>query len=351
MCINYARLRVCTYRRGHYCLFLLGGLAGTFEKRMSRDEVPRFFFIPTWAGEVPPPDKHFKSMGKTMDYYQAEYLPLVTEFVKNVETNGIHTDGLPEPHLPTIGKTYEQAKYKFAFFGKDTRGFCNLTKFIATYHEDPQKTLYMMQDALDEGKYLSQSWRNRGISFWDIIIKFLCKFYHAGNKEEFIKHYKNDDPYYRDIASSFVWGNTNSVERFYVTAAKKGGNRADYEKIKGYSRIFDNAYHILKTAQPNVLVILNWSERRKWLTEFQDPNDIVKRERVLDEHLEYYYIRSTDTHVFWTAHPVWFARKRKSFEKIIIRKIIETLREYNVWDSLPTQPSDWCLPAEKSTLK
>ena len=37
--------RVCAYWRGHCCLFLLGGLAGTFEKRMSKDKVPRFVFF------------------------------------------------------------------------------------------------------------------------------------------------------------------------------------------------------------------------------------------------------------------------------------------------------------------
>ncbi len=36
---------------------------------MSRDEVPRFFFIQTRAGEVPPPDKHYNSMGKPNNYW------------------------------------------------------------------------------------------------------------------------------------------------------------------------------------------------------------------------------------------------------------------------------------------
>ncbi len=286
-------------------------------------------------------------MGKIKDNYQAEYLPLITEFVKNVETNGIHTEGLPEPLLPVIGKTYEQAKYKIAFFGKDTRGFCGLTKFVATYHEDPQKALYTMQNALDKGLFLGKDWRHKGTSFWDSIIEFLCEFYHTDNSREFRRHYQNEDPYYRDIASSFIWGNTNSVERFHVTAAKKGGNPKDYNKVKTYSRIFDNADHILRTARPNVLLVFNWpeSKNKKWLCEHYASNDVEKR--VLGDHLEYSYLHSTDTHVFWTAHPVWFAYRKKSF-KNIIRKIIETLGEYNIWDSLPTQPADWSLPTENA---
>ncbi len=275
--------------------------------------------------------------------YQAKYLPLVAEFVKNVETNGINTEGLPEPHLPVVGKTYEQAKYKIAFFGKDTKGFCSLSKFVAAYHEDPQKALYLMQGALDESWYMG--WRHKGTSFWDFIIKFLCAFYHIGDAKEYNRHYQNDDPFYRDIASSFIWGNTNSLERFYVTAAKKGVNRKDYEQVKTYSRIFDNADHILRTAHPNVLLILDWGKPRNWLCGNYEPNEVDKP--VLGDHLEYYYIRSTDTHVFWTAHPVWFAHRKRSFQDIIL-KIIEMLGEYSVWDSLPTHPADWSLPTENT---
>ena len=268
-----------------------------------------------------------------MDHYQEEYIPLIEEFVTQVEQSGVQTDGIPEPHLPVIGKNYEQCKYKIAFFGIDTKGWNELSDFIIDWHSDPQQALYGWKKPLDEMEYLK--WCNNfHTSFWDFVIQFLCEFYHISSPEE----YEN----YADIGTSFVWGNTNAIEK-YDNVKDSGVKEEDYDIVKNYSRIFDSADHVLKPIRPNVLIVLNWSEAEEWLTKFEDKSDVLRIE--LDTHLLYYYIRSSNTHVFWTAHPRWLSKEIHT----MITKIIQKIREYNVWDILPEKPSDWCLPMSQDS--
>ena len=53
------------------------------------------------------------------------------------------------------------------------------------------------------------------------------------------------------------------------------------------------------------MVILNWDTNEEWLSEnLLTP---VNRQEIAD-HLWYYYLPDTKTHVLWTAHPTWLSK-------------------------------------------
>lgn len=279
------------------------------------------------------PHNNFYIMGKIMDNYREQYAPLIETFVSQVEESKVPTDGLPQPHLPIIGDNYEKAKYKFAFFGMETYGWCPLTDFISNYHKaaeagDAVIDACNYRQFIEDGEYLGCR-NNTHTGFWDFLIQFLSAFYHI-TPAEFEQQHK-------ELHNSFVWGNTNALERYSVTSQGEGVSPEVYDKVKEYSRIFDDAGHMLKTLRPDVLIVLNWSEAEEWLTKWKDTGNVVHFH--LNDHLEYYYIRETNTHVFWTAHPRWLSMNLP-FDTII-PMMIDKMREFCVWDQLPESPADW----------
>ncbi len=255
-----------------------------------------------------------------------EYAPLVTKFYNDVKDLPI--DGIQIPHLPVIGSAYYNVKYQFAFYGIDTYGWHEnkygrfLEKCEAYKNGDKsvEKDIFFLGEK--DIEHLDHvEWGKPSASFWRFIFTVLAKFYHVKVNDLYAKKYP-------EILTSFIWGNTNSYERYGVTAQDNGVDINTYKSIKKASKRFDSASHLLNVVQPKVLIILNWGESERWLS-----TQKVKHKEI-GNHLWYYYLEDTDTHVFWTAHPRWLAIN-VGF-KTQAQLICQEIEKLNIWPELPT---------------
>jgi len=245
--------------------------------------------------------------------FYTTYSTLLKKFLKEIK--GIDTTGIPEPHLPCIGADYLKSKYKLAFFGKETNGWGALKDFILDAKVDLLKALQRNEGEFDDLAFVD--WTNNfKTSFWDFILKFLSVFY-CINDVETLKNNKK----YHTLLRSFIWGNTNSIERYEKIAKRNPVLYDNWKKIKESSSIFDNPKYILEIYKPNILFILNRDENEEWLT---NTGNISGPDKV-DENIHYYYKSNTKTHVLWLVHPRW-AAPNIGFEKYIdqIIRIIKT---------------------------
>lgn len=253
------------------------------------------------------------------------YDKLTSEFIKQIE--GLDLAGMPQPHIPVVGSEYHHAKYKLAFIGFETAGWGNLKDFVENFKNKGKAEYREDQDgskSLDNLDCLN--WRNNfHTSFWDFIFQFLANFYKVDVKD--VREGRHPE-----LIKSIIWGNTHAIERYEVSAISQDVLQETHSKIEEASRIFNNGMNMIEIAKPNVVIILNQTEKiynPDWITSDKTDEGYLK----LDNVLEYRYIRSTRTHIFWTHHPrSLYANK---LAQQYIDKIIECIREYHVWESLP----------------
>lgn len=232
------------------------------------------------------------------------YKPLVKEFVNKIRT--VQYDKIPEPFLPVHGQLYEAAKTRIAFVGMETRGWGNTTDFLNNVDSNPEESIFRAFEEFDELKF--RYWGNNfGNSFWDFNFKFLANF-HGINDWKKVKQGQEED-----ILRSFAWCNTNSIERYHVTAQKRGVDYESWLRVKKASKMFDKAQYLLDVLKPNIMVIENWETSETWLSEGLNEN-IIRQE--IDDHLWYYFLPTTQTHILWTAHPTWL-NKNRDFDNYI----------------------------------
>ncbi len=176
--------------------------------------------------------------------------------------------------------------------------------------------------SVEEGFVFASAFHNNtGLDFWGFIFKFLKFFYNKNDWRE-IK-----DGKYPKILESFIWSNIESIERFEV--ADRGDNCSieDWKKIKKASLIFDDASHLIKALEPNIMIVLRWQEDDTWLTGgFSCPGVEIA------DHLYYYFVENTKTHIFWTAHPRWLRKKR--IDEMVIN-ILELIQQKQIFTSFP----------------
>ncbi|MCD8303304.1 MAG: hypothetical protein LUC86_00520 [Prevotellaceae bacterium] len=277
----------------------------------------------------------------------SEYERAVEQFRDELLSDGIQPDiyqGMPEPHLPIVGKTYYEAKYQLAFYGIDTYGWGDLPDFLNKAKKSIEDAILSGQSSLDNQECLG--WVNNSHnSFWDFIFQFLAVFYHVPLNEIMEKQHP-------EIIQSFVWGNTNAIERYTVSAQGAGVSEDIYDKVKRASKIFDGASRIINSVNPKVIIVLNWSEAEEWLTAFKDKTNVLKQE--LNDHFIYYYLRDSNTHIFWTAHPRWLSMKVGFKEQI--QMIVGKFKEFNIWNELPPEqytslPTKEDIPTDKSSME
>jgi hypothetical protein len=255
--------------------------------------------------------------------FRSTYSSLVEKFKEEIRE--VRPENLPEPFIPVYGEDYEKHPYKIAFVGWETRGSYQLSEFLK---EDLDDVLYRWREDFVESNFLLFKnyygySNNFGNDFWGFNLKFLAKFYAV----EDWRKVKNGE--HLDLLKSFIWGNMCSIERFEVTALGKGGEVAEYSKVKQASKIFDKAQHLLGVFKPNIMIVLHWQDDDDWLTE---GNEDFESEKISD-HLDYYYVPRTKTHVFWTAHPGWLSRKNRIDSTI--DTILEVIKKKNVFPSFP----------------
>jgi hypothetical protein len=224
------------------------------------------------------------------DKFKAQYVQLFESFAKKLEDRNL--TGIPAPHIPVIGRLYEKARVKIAFFGIETRGWVFLDEFMERYKKSPAEAYDCLTD-VDNAWYLE--WRNNfRSSFFDYITTFLTNFYSLDSSVF-------NSPEGKNLISSFIWGNTNAIERFGTSAQENEAKFEDWEQVKKASEPFDTARYVLDICRPDVLVILNWTETEEWLT----GKAKIKPETLGDHHC---YYGLPHTHVYWTTHPNWLYR-------------------------------------------
>lgn len=70
------------------------------------------------------------------------YIPLIQEFLRDVESlPRLEINGMPEPHLPLFGKSYETSALKLVIVGQDTKWWFDLLEFIAAEKANPGSTM------------------------------------------------------------------------------------------------------------------------------------------------------------------------------------------------------------------
>lgn len=234
---------------------------------------------------------------KTKQLYIDTYRPLVTDFVNSIRS--VDYDKIPEPFLPVHGQLYETAPTKIAFVGMETRGWGNMTDFVNHVDENPEEAIFRGFEEFDELEF--RHWGNNfGSGFWDFNFKFLANFHGIDNWKK-VKRGETEE-----ILRSFAWGNTNSVERFHVTAQKNGVDFESWRTVKQASKCFDRGKHLLDVLQPHIMVILHWGTSEKWLS--NGVENVARQE--IDDHFWYYFLPTTNTHVLWTAHPMWLTKNK-----------------------------------------
>ena len=243
-------------------------------------------------------------MNSIKERFALTYSSLTSEFVSQISR--VNYDKIPQPFLPVCGNLYANAKTRIMFVGIETRGWGNISEFTKQFHEDPLSIFDNLVDEFCELEFCG--WGNNfGKSFWYFKLKFLSEFYNLYNWKT-LKRRENED-----ILKSFAWGNANSIERYHVTAQKKGVTYEDWQLVKNASRLFDKGGHLVNVFRPHIMVILNWESHEDWLQ--SETIDKLERQEI-DEHFWYYYLPTTQTHILWTAHPMWLA-KNKDFDDYI----------------------------------
>lgn len=224
--------------------------------------------------------------------YVGIYQPLATQFLERIANTNV--SGITEPFLPAAGRNYPTAPCKIVFAGMETRGYGDMINFVEHAKQSTAESLLRSQGEVDDFDFVE--WTNNfGTSFWDFALKFLAGFHGVENWKDLKRRQRPD------ILSSFGWANLNALERYEVTAQKRGTKWDDWNAVKQASRIFDSGEHIIRAFAPALIVVVNWTEDESWVTTHRA---VAERTEVFD-HLLYLRLQPCGTHVVWTAHPTW----------------------------------------------
>ena len=149
-----------------------------------------------------------------------QYAPLIGQFLDSIK--GIDASGIPAPHIPIMGQSYEDAKYKMAFLGMETYGWTDINEFCEIARKNLEEAVTYDENTINSLEYLNWA-SNYTSTFWGFVLKFLAKFYNILDFNRFIGDNKTKT--YKDILTSFVWGETNSIERYHVSLHRRFGRR------------------------------------------------------------------------------------------------------------------------------
>ena len=260
----------------------------------------------------------------------AEYEDSIQEFKEKIK--GINLKGIPEPHLPVFGRTYDKSKYKFVFCGMETFGWGQIEDFV---ERTPYDSVFASDYTINDFEYLGYP-KNYHATFWGFILKFLSKFYDI----PFENLINKSNP---DILQSFIWMNANSIERYSVTAEKENADPDSWKIVKEASKAFDDLNHVLRIANPKVVFILSSNTKREYYLNLQDyglnvenAQDYLKLTNT-DLNYQYFYRRDTGTHIFHLYHPTYIGLHSGRSIDDYIESIITYIKNYNVWNELPNK--------------
>lgn len=283
-------------------------------------------------------------MTTTNERIRKQYEKLLTDFAKEVKDLAIN--GIPAPHIPIAGNNYDRCKYKIAFMGMETYGWAGINDMISAIEENPQSAATKYTSWLQPENVSKNIIKNSNPqTFWGFIVTFLTEFYKIDNKG--IKNKTNPNP----VLTSYIWGDTNSIERYEVTAKKKGVSHQVWQEVKNSSTRFDSINHIIEATKPKVVFILY-----KWVNEnyFMSENDSISALNISEKNkksvfkyhqpdqeckYDYYFLREQQTHVFVLPHPRWIGMN--GGHKMYAQSLIKFIEKYKIWPHLPIQNEDW----------
>ena len=285
-------------------------------------------------------------MNNIINRRNEEYIPLIENFKKEVE--GLNLQGITGPHFPGVGECYENAKYKFAFCGMETYGWNSMEDFM---QRDAYDYVTNSDDSLNT--YMHLNWaKNWHATFWGFVFNFLAKFYQA----DFDKLVFDDkDATLRSILKSFIWANSNCIERYEVTSKWEGAELASWEAVKSASRKIDDLNHIINSCAPKVVfIVYSGANEEYFLNEttssnifgcnFDQKRNVLKLQNENPKY-NYYYLRNTSTHVFHLPHPTWMGVFSGIGLNAYLDSLLKDIENYNVWDTLPNSCEDWKVDA------
>ena len=173
----------------------------------------------------------------------------------------------------------------------------------------------------------------------------LSEFYKIDSKQ--IKNKTNLSP----VLTSYIWGETNAIERYEVTAKTKGVSHQVWQEVKKSSKRFDSINHIIEATKPKVVFILYKYVNKNYLFDINDSisfgDKAEKNEKAVFKYpkpdpeckYDYYFLREQQTHVFVLPHPRWIGMN--GGHKMYAQSIIKFMENNKIWPQLPTKSEDW----------
>lgn len=281
-------------------------------------------------------------MNNILERRNEEYIPLIENFKKEVE--GLNLQGITGPHFPGVGECYENAKYKIAFCGMETYGWNSMEDFMQRDVCD-----YVTNSDNSLNSYMHLNWAtNWHATFWGFVFNFLAKFYQT----DFDKLVFDDkDSTLRSILKSFVWANSNSIERYEVTSKWEGAELASWEAVKRASRKIDDLNHIINSCAPKLVFIVYSGDNEEYILNettlsnifgknFNQKRNVLKLQNESPKY-NYYYLRNSSTHVFHLPHPTWMGVFSGIGIDAYIDSVINDIKNYHIWDAMPNSSEDW----------
>ena len=282
----------------------------------------------------------------TRDRLREEYAKLVKTFAKNVK--GLNIEGNPAPHIPVVGTYYDECAYKIAFVGMETYGWGNIMDFIELAERSPKEAVTKYEGWFNAGGMVKHSGSG---TFWGFIIAFLERFYNL--EPDSLKHLREDGTYH-EILSSIIWGNSNAIERYEVTAKKRNVGIAEWKKVKEYSKALDSINHIIDAAKPTVIFLTYKDVDKNYIVQDSDIHKEIPETKYTysfkhvypcdgakDIEFRYYYLRDQQTHVFVTPHPTWIGVYSGIGFTRYIDALMQAIKEHKIWATLPKSIDDW----------
>jgi hypothetical protein len=277
-------------------------------------------------------DVRYKSFGgNCMNYEEAvkaHYGKLLDKFCAVI--SDIDIKGMPAIHIPVIGNTYGDSKYRrIAIYGMETKEWKKMAELKSAW------------DTGDAYKYLTEYFQSMKIfnnvkanSFFGFIIRFLSSLYECDDKFS-ISSFKEK---HQDILQSFIWGNINSFERRNMNLGKTESDQKEpdnwrtirqkskeifdmhlFSAADKYNAENDQLRYMLETCNPEMLLILYWDfNMGVWLEKSYNISWEIKDS---ENHFCYAHIKNDkiDTHVYKCDHPNHIKFDNKNFVDVINR--------------------------------
>lgn len=281
-------------------------------------------------------------MDRLKERLREQYAPLVSQFVKDI--GELDVTGIPAPHIPIMGKDYVSAKYRMAFIGMETYGWEDMNIFLDSAKKYSGDAVFLMESTINNLEHLGWA-NNYHATFWGFVFKFIAKFYKVGFDDLVQKNA------YPELLRSFVWGNTNSIERYDISAECNGVDYKTWEVVKKASTCFDSINNIVKSVNPKLFFVLNSSVDNDYIQNddavrafgipVENKKNVMRLTVDEDRKIVYYYLRDDDVHIISMPHPTWMGLYSGFGIDSYVDIVIDLIHEYNIWDCLPEGHEDW----------